>query len=96
MNNLNFFIYNYNDEKFDTGVPISNFKYLDHFHVDIISGDEIITFIYKNGRITKFDAADLSKDSRIENFFDYSYDISTEPELFKWLNRKESYDYNFS
>ena len=88
-------IYNYNDELFDTGVPISRFKNIKNIHVDVIVGDEVVTIYYKNGKVEKFDASEMSGDLRNTNVVDFSYDISSKEDFEGWLEREESLEYGF-
>lgn len=48
-------IFNFRQEKFDTGVAVADVQAL---YVNVVSGDEILTIFKKDGYIEQFDAAD--------------------------------------
>ena len=80
-------IMNYEDKKFDTGIPIEDIEYID---VCVLTGDEVVIIHCKDSR-HKFDSADLADNHRIKDYFDASYTVD-KSELADWSNRKDSYD----
>lgn len=83
---------NYEDEKMVFEIGDIDDIYL--VTIDVISGDEIMTVIHKNGRTERFDSC---QDGRTMDFHDCSY-IAYMPGVRnafsnkEWINRKSSYD----
>lgn len=86
MNNIK--IMNYNSETFDTGIAIED---VDHIHVTIVSGDELLDIHLKNGDVVFFDSADLANNQRFIDYYDGSYSVDLEV-FERWNQRKSSYD----
>lgn len=87
MNNIK--IMNYNSETFDTGVTIED---VDHIHVAVVTGDELLDIHLKNGEVVFFNSADLANNKRFIDYYDGSYSIDQEV-LERWNQRKSSYDW---
>ena len=89
MNNIK--IMNYNSETFDTGIAIED---VDHIHVTVVSGDELLDIHLKNGEVVFFDSADLANNRRFIDYYDGSYSVDQE-DFENWNQRKSSYDENW-
>lgn len=85
----NLMIMDYNSNKYDTGI---NMKDISSIQVTVVSGDELITVCYKDGRISDLiDAMDFAKGWRVMGFFDDSYSVRAD-ELEAWSKREDTYD----
>ena len=79
---------NYKDETFDTGVKFDD---VDRLFISVITGDEIITVLFKDGSEMEFDSAIMGDNSRLFDYFDEQYIVS-KTELDAWSKRKNTYD----
>ena len=74
-------------------ITINNFENVLIIKIDVVTGDEILTVVYKNGKKIKFD----SSSDRMLDFFDYTYYILDKSNDFdiikKWVERETSYDF---
>ena len=79
--------------KKETIVEIGDLDDIAKMEIDVISGDEILTVVYKDYTIRKFD----SSCDRMADFYDYGYEIydfnNSENRIDdpKFLNRTDSY-----
>ena len=74
---------------------IENFEDVYLITVDVVSGDEILKVLYKDGKMEVFDS---DTHSRCTDYNDgteivYMPGVINLLEDQKWLNRKDSYDY---
>lgn len=86
-------LFDYHGGKFHTGVDLENLDNILRIDIDVISGDEVATVTYKDGKKTDFDP---SWGSRSTDFFDLGYTIYQSDainNIDRWLNRNDSYDY---
>lgn len=58
-------------------------KEIDHIHVTVLSGDEIVTVYFQDGTKIRKD----SSNCRVQSFYDGEYDVDKE-NLKKWQNFK--------
>lgn len=73
---------------------IGNVEDIHFADLEVLSGDEVLKVIYKDGSSKVFDSCDTY---RIQSYFDDNYTVYMPGvrNLFeneKWLNRKSSYD----
>lgn len=85
----NLILLNYDNEKCDTGVPLSEVKSLT---ITVVSGDEIARVEKTNGEKQEFDSATICGNWRCQGFYDGTYDVDMD-KLEAWTNRKNSYDW---
>lgn len=88
-------IFNWTNKSFDTGINVSEVASIT---VTILSGDELLAIIKKNGEVIQLDgiAFDEEAGQRMPHcYFDGQYVLTTEEEIKKWLNREESYDFSW-
>lgn len=85
-------IMDWNRKKVKTDVDLDRLSEICRIDIDVISGDEIATVIYKDGRRERYD----SSDDRLIDYYDLSYCLYSEYErinnLTKFKKRKNSYD----
>lgn len=84
-------IMDYSGARTKTPIDIDNLKDVLSLYIRVISGDEILTVIYRNGKIERYD----SSDSRCMDFYDDEYCLYNEFEKINLIpefqNRKSSY-----
>lgn len=80
------FLFNYKKKKFYTDI---SFDDVSEILVEILSGDEILTFAMKDGQTITIDSAELACDLRTEDLDRETY-IITEKDFEKWNTRKDS------
>lgn len=86
------YILDYEGKK--TEVEIEDFDNVKRMTITVLSGDEVLDVVYKNGTTRRYD----SSDCRWYSYYDCEYDIyeydETENPIDdpEWLNRKKSYD----
>ena len=79
--------------KREVNVDVGNIDDIESMHMSVVTGDEILTVIYKDYTEKKFD----SSNDRWANFYDGEYDVynaTTGLKLFdmdEFVNRKRSY-----
>lgn len=83
-------IMDYANEKTKTNIDINKLEDILRIDIEVITGDEICTVIYKNGEKDKFD----SSKNRMANYFDCEYCLYSNEEnhIDEFLKRKNSYD----
>lgn len=86
---MNLTIMNFDKERYDTGIPTDQVNEID---VTVVSGDEIIVVLQKNGKIAKIDAAKLGNTPRLLDYYDGSYIVYKE-EVEIWNNREDTYEW---
>ena len=86
---MNLTVMNFDNERYDTGIPIDQVNEVD---VTVVSGDEIIVVLHKSGKISKIDAADLGHMPRTMHFYDGSYIVFKE-EINEWNRRSDTYSW---
>ena len=79
---------NYADETFDTGVKFDD---VDMLFISVVTGDEIITALLKDGTKMDFDSAIMGHNLRLMDYWDDQYIVS-QAELDAWSKRKSTYD----
>lgn len=84
----NLMIMDYNSKEYNTGINMDD---ISSIHVTVISGDELFTVYYKDGRVTNLDAMDFAKGHRYMGFYDDEYGLSAD-ELEAWSKRNSTYD----
>ena len=86
-------LFDYNGGEFHTGVDLDNLDDISRIDIDVISGDEVATVTYKDGRKQDFDPSWGSRDI---DFFDFGYTLYDSNRLTNnidsWLKRGDSYD----
>lgn len=80
---------NYDRVRCDTGVRLEDVETL---FVTVITGDEIATVVKTDGTQKTFDSADLSGDTRCEDYFDGEYGVHKD-DLAEWSQRESTYDW---
>lgn len=84
-------IMDYNNEKKQIPVDVDNLEDILSIYITILSGDEIATVIYKDGKMKEYD----SSDCRCTDFYDDKYCLYSKAENINlipdFLNRKNSY-----
>ena len=83
-------IIDYNGELTDTGVDLDKLDDILRIDIDIVTGDEIATVIYKNGERERYD----SSNCRLQDFYDWGYCLygAEENRLEEFERRTSSYD----
>lgn len=80
-------VMDYMNQRFETDVELENVGSL---IVQVITGDEVVTVVAKDGTYQTIDASDLANDPRIVNRNDGIYAVH--PEDFEaWMERKTTY-----
>ena len=82
-------IMNYDGIRCETDIDMDSINSL---YVVVVSGDEIVTAVLKDGEQITFDSAELSGDFRSEDFFDGDYGVH-KADLERWTKRKDSYEW---
>jgi len=82
-------IMNYHKERADTGVKIED---IDSLYVIVLTGDELVRVIMKDGTQKAFDSAVLCDDSRAHDYFDGEYAVHKD-DFAEWSERKDSYSW---
>ena len=82
-------IMNYEKKRADTGVKIEDIYSL---YVIVLSGDELVRAIMKDGTQKAFDSAVLCNDIRNTDYFDGEYVVHKD-DLAEWSERKDSYSW---
>lgn len=85
---MNLKIKNYQNVRFDTGIPMEQVESL---FVRVITGDEIVTVHKTDGTEEEFDSACLADNPRITDYWDGDYGVHKD-DLEAWSKRKTSYD----
>lgn len=79
-------IVDYKDERIK--VDIGDIENIDYIHVDVLTGDELITAWYKDGTYKDLD----SSQCRLKDYYDGEYEVPSE-QIEKWSNMPgSSYD----
>lgn len=83
-------IMDYKGELTDTGVSLDNLEDILRIDLDVVTGDEIATVIYKNGEREVYD----SSSNRLQDFYDCGYCLygAGVNRLEEFERRKSSYD----
>ena len=87
----------YNNARYDTGVDITKkgLEKLKSIQIKVLSGDEIATVKYKDGRTETYDSSVVGG-KRSHDEFDEEYilyrDGDDESSVLMWLFRSDSYD----
>lgn len=81
------FAIDYADMKVPTGCNAEDVLMVS---VTVVSGDELLTIVKKDGTITQVDSC---PGGRFLNYFDYQYIVSKD-ELPQWMERKTSYSWD--
>lgn len=87
----------YNNARYDTGVDITKkgLEKLTSIQITVLSGDEIATVKYKDGRTETYDSS-IVGGKRSHDEFDDKYilyrDGDDESSVLMWLFRSDSYD----
>lgn len=87
----------YNNARYDTGVDITKegLEKLKSIQIIVLSGDEIATVKYKDGRTERYDSAVVGG-KRSKDNFDDAYILyregDDESNILMWLFRSDSYD----
>ena len=83
-------IMDYNGELTDTGVSLDKLEDILRIDIDVVTGDEIATVIYKNGKRERYD----SSNCRLHDFYDCGYCLygPNENRLVEFERRTSSYD----
>ena len=76
----------YNGQRIQTGIALDE---VDTIHVTVLTGDEVLDIVTKDGRTIHFDSC---PDGRIGDFYDGTYFVTAE-NLKKWQGRNDSYTY---
>lgn len=88
----------YDNKCCDTGVDITEegLKKIKRIDIKVLSGDEVATVEYKDGRKEQYDSAIMAHNPRIETFSDDEYCLwkkgDDESNLLMWIFRENSYD----
>lgn len=74
-------IYDYANREVKVNLPVDKIEDIASIYVTIISGDEIVAFIFKdhNGVMAE------SSQNRILDFYDGSYEVDTPEKIKKWI-----------
>ena len=85
-------IMDYNNRKTETGVDLDSLENVKKIIIRVISGDEVMSVLYKDGTAEDFD----SSDTRARDYNDGRY-ILYAPDMFinripQFMRRKSSYD----
>lgn len=89
---MNINIMDYDDNSYDTGIPVEDVKTV---FVTVVSGDEILHIIKNDGETVALDAMDFTDDIRRMCFLDEQYVLNTTADITEWMKRKNSYDYDY-
>lgn len=86
---MNLIIMDYKNTEYDTGVSLDDLSTIDNIQITVVTGDEIATVTYKDGRSEQFD----SSTSRMMNFFDNNYTLYSNSinRIEEFNKRKDSY-----
>jgi len=82
-------IMNYDNKRADTGVKIED---IDSLYVIVLTGDELVRVIMKDGTQKAFDSAVLCDDIRAFDYFDGEYAVHKD-DLVEWSERSDSYSW---
>lgn len=66
-------------------VEVGNIETIDRMIITVISGDEVLTVMYKDGTERDYD----SSDCRVMNFLDFQYEIYNDKTGVNKFNNKE-------
>lgn len=75
------FIYDYANREVEVNLPVDKVEDIIGIYVTVITGDEIVTFVFKNGNSLKVDGSS----HRIWDFYDGSYVVDTPEKIKKWI-----------
>lgn len=88
-------IFNWTGKSFNTDIEMSEVASIT---VTILSGDELLAIVKKNGEVIQLDGISFDKEAnqRLQHcFFDGQYVLTTEEEIERWLRREESEDFSW-
>lgn len=85
---MNLNVIDYEHRKHETDIPVAD---IDSLYVRVITGDELITVIMKDGSHKVVDAEEFG-DKRNMFFFDGEYGVHRD-DLEEWLERADSYEW---
>ena len=83
-------IMDWDNKTTDTGVNLDNLDDILRIDIDVVTGDEIATVTYKDGRKEKYD----SSNCRMRDFYDFGYCLygPEENNLERFNKRSSSYE----
>lgn len=81
-------IYDYANREVEVNLPVDKIEDIKRIDVTILTGDEIVEFIFKNGNTLKVD----SSSARIWDFYDGSYEVEKPKKIKEWIE----FEYNGS
>lgn len=79
---VKFDIYDYDNGVTTCTIPNYEIDDIKRIDVTVLSGDETVDVVFKDGSIFDFDASE----TRAMNFYDGSYTIDEKEDIEKWLN----------
>ena len=69
-------------------INVGDFELIDSIHVEVITGDEVVTVLYKDNTFEEYDSSEY----RITDYYDGEYDVKAK-DIKKWSNLSgDSYD----
>lgn len=74
-------IYDYANREVEVNLPVDKIEDITGIYVTVISGDEIVTFTFKDKNVLRVD----SSSHRIWDFYDGSYVVDTPEKIKKWI-----------
>lgn len=83
---IKFDIYDFDNKATTITIPNSEVDDIKRIDVTVLSGDETVDVVLKDGSIFDFDASDC----RTMSFYDGSYVVEGKEDIEKWLNFKPS------
>lgn len=83
---IKFDIYDFDNKVTTITIPNSEVDDIKRIDVTVLSGDETVDVVLKDGSIFDFDASDC----RAMNFYDGSYTVEGKEDIEKWLNFEPS------
>lgn len=83
---IKFDIYDFDNQVTTITIPNSEVDHIKRIEITVLSGDETVDIVLKDGSIFDFDASK----TRMMSFYDGSYTIKGKENIEKWLNFKPS------
>lgn len=86
---MNLNVFDFKHDSHETDIPVEDVESL---YVVVLSGDELITAMMKDGSQRKVDAIDMSTFTRNDDFLYGEYGVHKD-DLDEWLGRADSYEW---
>lgn len=84
---IKFDIYDFDNQVTTITIPNSEVDDIKRIDITVLSGDETVDIVLKDGSIFDFDASDFdASDCRTMSFYDGFYTVEGKENIEKWLN----------